>query len=302
MRALVVGGSGQIGGWLLRHLAERGHEGIGTFATVPYPGLIPLDASETDSAREFVRSTAPDVLFYPAGFTWVDACERNSARAYAANVEQPLAVARVAAERGARVVYFSTDYVFDGRSGPNREEDEPNPLSVYGRSKLDAEHAFLREFQNSALIIRTSWVFGPERQGKNFAYQVVRSLRRGQTVVCPSDQSSSPTYGPDVALAAIRLAEMRVGDVIHVAGPETITRPRFGEAIAEAFGLDASGIATKPTAELGQEAQRPLQGGLATDRLAGFLPGAMRSLMPALEDFRNRVAAGEAWAAPMALA
>src|SRR4051794_22510804 len=141
MRAVVVGGSGQIGGWLLRTLAERGHTTVGTYATVAFPELVHLDASDLSGAASWLRAQAPDVVFYPAGFTWVDGCERDPARARAANVDQPLNLARAAAEGGARFVYFSTDYVFDGRDGPYDESARPRPLSAYGRSKLEAERA-----------------------------------------------------------------------------------------------------------------------------------------------------------------
>src|SRR5580704_2992659 len=97
MRAVVIGGSGQIGGWLLRWLAERGHCAVGTYATVPFPGLVPVDAADLVGAAAWLRGQQPDVVFYPAGFTWVDGCERDPARARAANLEQPLNLACVAA-------------------------------------------------------------------------------------------------------------------------------------------------------------------------------------------------------------
>src|SRR5262245_59882911 len=101
MRAVVIGASGQIGGWLLRELAGRGHDSVGTYATVPFPGLAPLDAANLIEAAEWLRGQRPDVVFYPAGFTWVDGCERDPARARSANLEQPLNLARVAADQGA---------------------------------------------------------------------------------------------------------------------------------------------------------------------------------------------------------
>src|SRR4051794_23680106 len=113
MRAVVVGGSGQIGGWLLRVLAQRGHDALGTYATTALPGLVRLDAADLEGSAAWVRGRGAEVVFYPAGFTWVDACEREPHRARAANLEQPLNLARAAAESGARFVYFSTDYVFD---------------------------------------------------------------------------------------------------------------------------------------------------------------------------------------------
>lgn len=300
MRAIVVGGSGQIGGWLLKHLADRGHEAVGTYASMPFPGLEPLDAADHAASAAWVRSQRPDVVFYPAGFTWVDGCERDPARARAANQEDPLNLARAAADVGARSVSFSTDYVFDGERGPYAEDDPPNPLSVYGKAKHEAEVAMAEALGEKVLILRTCWVFGPERQGKNFAYQLVKALRAGKPLPCPSDQWSSPSYGPDVALAAVRLAEEGRSGLWHVAGPETIARPDFARALAEGFGLDPSGIVSKPTAELGQGAPRPLRGGLRNVRIERHFPGLMRPLGAAIPDFLERLDAHEGWADPRA--
>jgi dTDP-4-dehydrorhamnose reductase len=300
MRAIVIGGSGQIGGWLLRVLAERGHTALGTYATVPVPGLVRLDASEREAAASWLRSQEADVVFYPAGFTWVDGCERDPGRARASNLEEPLNLARVAADRGARFVSFSTDYVFDGRSGPYAEGAEARPPNAYGRAKLDAEAALADTLGEALLVVRTCWVYGPERQGKNFAYQLVRTLRAGKTLACPSDQISSPSYGPDVAQAVVRLLEGRHAGLIHVAGPQWVERPSFARAVAEAFGLDPGLIVARPTAELGQGAPRPLKGGLLTPRLDAVLPGVMRPMGTALADFRTRLDAAEGWADPLA--
>ncbi len=289
LRAVVLGGSGQIGGWLLRVLAERGHHAIGTYASVPFPGLYPLDAGNREAAALWLNAQTPNVVFYPAGFTWVDGCERDPARAYAANLEEPLNLARTAAARGARFVYFSTDYVFDGAVGPYSEESPTNPLSVYGRSKCDAERALADELGDAQLTVRTSWVFGPERQGKNFAYQLARSLGAGQRLVCPGDQVSSPSYGPDVARAVVLLAEARQSGLIHVAGSEIIDRMSFARAIATALGLDRSLIDSRPTASLGQDALRPLCGGLLTPRLDRWQAGLMRPIGESLDDFCRKL-------------
>jgi dTDP-4-dehydrorhamnose reductase len=297
VRAVVIGGSGQIGGWLLRHLALRGHEAVGTFASVPVPGLHRLDSAGPDTLA-WLREQRPDVVFYPAGLTWVDGCERDPALAAASNLDQPLTIARAACEAGARFVYFSTDYVFDGSAGPSGESDAPAPLNVYGRVKLQAERALAEEFDDAVLVARTCWVYGPERQGKNFAYQLVRALRDGRPFACPSDQWANPSYGPDVALAAVRCAEERLGGVIHLAGPRWTDRPSFARAIAEAFGLDASPVRIAPTGELNQGAPRPLRSGLRSERLGSFLPGLIRDLPEALADFRGRLAVGEPWATP----
>src|SRR3954453_10881228 len=239
MKAVVIGGSGQIGGWLLRWLGRRGHGAVGTYATAPFPGLVPLDAADLAGAAAWLREQRADVVFYPAGFTWVDGCERDPGRARSANLEEPLNLARAAADQGARFVYFSTDYVFDGRGGPYAEDDPPNPLSVYGRSKEEAERALAEALGDAQVPVRTTWVLGPERQGKNFAYQLARTLGEGRPLVCPSDQVSNPSYGPDVARAVVALAEAGHSGLVHVAGPDWIDRVAFARALADAFGLDA---------------------------------------------------------------
>lgn len=289
MKAIVVGGSGQIGGWLLRVLDERGHEAVGTFATAAYPGLVHLDAADSKGSAAWLRDQRPDVVFYPAGFTWVDGCERDPERCRAANVEQPLNLARAAAEVGARFVHFSTDYVFDGREGPYREAATPNPLSEYGRAKLEAERLLTEELGEAVLVARTCWVFGPERQGKNFAYQLARTLAEGKPLACPSDQFSSPSYGPDVALASVRLAELGESGVIHVAGPEWMSRLKFARKVAFWLRLDFEQVVGRPTVELGQGAPRPLNGGLLTPRLDALLPRMISRLDDAMLDFRERL-------------
>ena len=252
------------------------------------------------ASTDWLRGQRADVVFYPAGFTWVDGCERDPARARAANLDQPLTLARAAAETGARFVYFSTDYVFDGQDGPYDEDDPPRPLSEYGKAKLEAERALAEALGEAQLTVRTSWVFGPERQGKNFAYQLAKTLRQGKPLVCPSDQVSSPSYGPDVADAVVGLVEQGRSGLVHVAGPEVVDRVRFARELAVAFGLDPGGIVGKTTAELAQGAPRPLSGGLLINRLESWQPGAMRPLAQTLPDFVGASAAPEGWARPLA--
>ena len=122
-------------------------------------------------------------------------------------------------------------------------------------------------------------------------------------MTCPSDQVSSPSYGPDVARAVLMLVEAGASGLIHVVGPEIIDRVRFAHAVARAFHLDASLAIGKPTAELGQGAPRPLNAGLLIDRLEACKPGLMRPLSAALDDFRAKLDAPElrTWLAPVTM-
>ncbi|HET8532835.1 MAG TPA: sugar nucleotide-binding protein, partial [Methylomirabilota bacterium] len=170
MRALVIGASGQVGAALLRALRARGHDAIGTWAHHAYPGLVPLDLADGAALERLLADGRPDWVLCPAALSHVDYCEEHPDEAFAVNVHAPLAAARAAARVGAGFVYYSSDYVFDGVGGPYTEEAPPHPLGVYGRSKAEGERA-VQGALDRALVVRTSVVYGPERQEKNFVYQ-----------------------------------------------------------------------------------------------------------------------------------
>ncbi len=169
---------------------------MGTYATIAYPDLFPLDASHLEDSAGYIYAHRPDVVFYPAGFTWVDGCERDPAKARSANLEQPLNIARAVAKRGGRFVGFSTDYVFDGTTGPNTEHDPPNPLSVYGKVKLEAENEIARELGDHQLTIRTSWVFGPDAPGQELRVSACEDVTVRQAIGCAFGSNLEPKLWP----------------------------------------------------------------------------------------------------------
>jgi dTDP-4-dehydrorhamnose reductase len=206
-----------------------------------------------------------DAVFFAAAYTHVDGCEADPARAFAVNRDAPAAAAREAARRRTPFVVYSTEYVFDGIAEPYAEDAAPRPLSVYGRSKLECEQAVLAAHPD-ALVIRTSVLYGIDRQQKNFVYQTVRRARARERMKVPNDQRSSPTYVEDLATASIALVGKREHGVLHVAGPEILDRARFAQAICEAFGFDPGLVDPVPTAALAQPTPRPLAAGLSIDR------------------------------------
>lgn len=270
MRALVIGASGQVGAALHGHLAARGHSVIGTYHRVPRPGLRLLDLGDVAAVERMIREARPAWVFCPAGLTHVDFCEDHPQEAFRNNRDAPAAAARVAALTGARFVYYSTEYVFDGRAGPYGEDDPPRPLSVYGRSKLEGERA-VQEADPRALVIRTAVVYGPEPQGKNFVYQLLQRARSGQPMTIPADQRSSPTYNQDLAAATAEAAERALSGVLHLAGPIVLDRHAFALTICEVFTLDSGQVESVTTATLGQRAARPLNAGLKIERARGLL-------------------------------
>jgi dTDP-4-dehydrorhamnose reductase len=286
MRALVIGASGQVGAALMNALRGRGHEARGTYAKYPAPGLDPLELGDHATVARAVAAARPDWVFCPAGLSHVDYCEDHADEAMAANRDGPAAAARAAAAAGAGFVYYSSDYVFDGVGGPFGEDDAPRPLGVYGRSKQEGEQAVLAACRR-AVIIRTSVVYGPERQEKNFVYQLIRASREGREFRLAVDQHASPSYNPDVAAASVELCERELLGLWHVAGPEVLDRYAFAVLIGKEFGLDGSRLTAVTTAALGQKARRPLDGGLKVAKAQARLATPLRAPAPGLRAMRE---------------
>jgi dTDP-4-dehydrorhamnose reductase len=289
MHTLIIGSAGQVGGALLERL---GAEARGADLAPAGPEELRVDIGafgrDPEAAARWVGSLAPRVVHLVAAWTWVDGCEGDPARAFLLNRDAAAALAAAARRAGARSVFYSTEYVFDGARGPYREDDPTHPVSVYGRSKLEAEGA-VRAADPDALILRTTVVYGPEAQGKNFAYQLAERLGAGQRMRVPADQISTPTYNRDLADAAVRLVASGARGVVHVTGEDLLDRAEFARRLARAAGLDAGLIDAVPTAALGQKAARPLRAGLRIDRLRTLAPGFRpRSVEAAVADWRER--------------
>ena len=286
MRALVIGASGQVGAALLSALRARGHEARGTYGHHAAPGLEPLDLADHAAVARVVTNARPDWVFCPAGLSHVDYCEDHVHEAFAANRDGPAAAARAADATGAGFVFYSSDYVFDGVTGPFGESDTPRPLSVYGRSKHEGERAVQADCRR-AVVIRTSVVYGPERQEKNFVYQLIRASREGRGFQLASDQRASPSYNPDVAAASVELCERGLTGLWHIAGPEVLDRSAFARLICTEFGLDASRLTSTTTAALAQKAVRPLDGGLKVGKAQAELKTRLRSPAEGLHAMRE---------------
>jgi dTDP-4-dehydrorhamnose reductase len=228
-------------------------------------------------------------VYFAAAYTHVDGCETDPDRAFAVNRDAPAAAAREAARRRVPFVVYSTEYVFDGTAEPYGEDDATHPLSVYGRSKLEGEQAVLTVHPD-ALVIRTSVVYGLDRQEKNFVYQTLRRGRAGERMTVANDQRSSPTYVEDLAAASIALVGKRQHGTLHVAGPEIMDRYRFAGTICDVFGLDPGFIEGRSTAALAQSTPRPLGGGLSVDR-ARSLGVTVRGAVAGLTAMREALGA-----------
>jgi dTDP-4-dehydrorhamnose reductase len=293
MRALVIGASGQVGAALLTALAARGHAATGTYAHSAADGLASLDVTDTAAVERAIAQARPDWVFCPAGLTHVDRCEDHPDEAFAINRDGPLGAARAAIRLGAGFVYYSTEYVFDGTAGPYAEDDKANPISIYGRSKWEGERAVL-DLGGRVVVVRTTVVYGPDRQEKNFVYQLIRNCRSGQGMRIPGDQVSSPTYNVDLADACVELCERGLGGVYHLAGAGVLDRFAFARIACQVFALDSSRLQPVTTADLGQTAPRPLRAGLAIGKAQANLKTRLRGAEEGLWAMRQALeAAGQ---------
>jgi dTDP-4-dehydrorhamnose reductase len=272
-RHLVLGATGQVGRELLRALADQGLEAIGS--GLKNPADVAVDLARPEDVARVLDAVRPTVVWVAAALTHVDGCEADPHASLAINVRGPEAVASWARRHEARVVFFSTDYVFDGASGPYGEDDPTNPLSVYGRHKLWAEQRMLNILPGGVLVLRTCWVYGRGAAGQGFIDRLVASLASGSRVRLPADQWGNPTAAPDLAAAAVDLLQRGASGVWHAAGPEWMSRAEWGMRVAKRFGVDASLIDPAPTSTLSQAAPRPLRGGLESFRTAARLGRAL---------------------------
>lgn len=270
-RILVLGATGQLGAALCRQL---GPAAIPAARRPPSPDWITLDLTTlTATPDELVTTHKLTAIICSAGATDVERCQSDHAWADAANHLGPLALARAAANARIPFVFYSTDYVFDGTDknpGPYREDAPTHPLSVYGGTKREGEIEILKTHP-AALVLRTTTVYGPDPQAKNFLYTLRRLLSSGQTMRVPTDQLATPTYNEDLAAATLALLRGGHTGLFHAAGPTMLSRIDFARLACRLLSLDDSLLIPLATAELNQRAARPLIAGLDSTKLTTTL-------------------------------
>lgn len=277
-RPLLFGATGQVGSELLT---------MGRFQVVP---RAEADLTDPGALAACVLRHRPPMVINAAAYTAVDRAESDSRAAFAINRDGPAALAAACATLGIPLIHLSTDYVFDGtKSGAYRPEDRPNPLSVYGLSKLAGEDA-IRALHRTAVILRTAWVFGPRRD--NFVKTMVRLADRPDLRVV-DDQWGGPTAARDVAQAVMTIAAawnrgQGVPGTFHFCGGPPVSRFGFAQAIFDAMGLGPR-LTAIPTSAYPLPARRPANSmlectslfdayGIAMPDWRPTLPGILRML------------------------
>ncbi len=287
--SLVIGASGLVGGHLMRVITTRGEPVVGTHSGESLDGFESLDIRSAPAVETLVKRVRPQIVYLPAALTNVDHCELHPEESYAVNVLGVRNVTQAAQEIGSKVVFFSSDYIFDGTSGPYREDDAPRPLSVYGQHKVLGENV-VSQLASHALIIRTTVVYGTERAGKNFMYRLWRTLRAGKPLRVPIDQIGSPTYAPNMTAVVRELVQRGASGVFHVAGSAVVDRYLFAREAVAAFGLDSALLEPVKTEELGQPARRPLRAGLRIDKVRAAVSTPLLDYREGLRAMQKEVA------------
>ena len=224
-RTLITGAGGQVG------LAVQAAVPEG-WSVVPC-GAAELDVTDADRVRAAFERERPTVVIHAAAFTAVEAAETEVDRAELVNVRGTANVAQAARGVGARLIYLSTDFVFDGASGhPYAPDDPPNPLGVYGRTKLAGEREVQQILGDAALVIRTAWVYSEHR--RNFVQTMLRLMREAPEVAVVGDQVGTPTWARSLALALwSACAQPQVHGVLHWTDAGVASWYDFAVAIQE---------------------------------------------------------------------
>ncbi|MBI4057174.1 MAG: SDR family oxidoreductase [Elusimicrobia bacterium] len=271
MNVLVIGSSGQVGSALFKQSKSTPwiKNVFGTYKAHLRPGLVHLDLQDPRSIHDAFEKTQPQAVIHCSALTAVDYCEDHPEEAHRINVLGTEQVLKACQKHGARLITLSTDYVFDGKNGPYGEEDPCRPLSVYGRSKWEAEQRVLTDV--GSLVIRSTVIYSYDLSSLNFLMQLIKNLSEKRPMQVPNDQVSNPTYAPNLAEVILRLINKRACGIYHVVGPDWLNRYEFALQAAEVLGLDKSLITPQKTSELNQRALRPLEAGLKTDKVRAEL-------------------------------
>jgi len=257
LNALVLGANGQLGTELVRLL--------GTDCAVPHEQLSITDAEAVDA---LVASRRPELVFNCAAYNFVDRAESEPDLAFAVNAQGALHVARSCRRQGATLVHFSTNFVFDGaHDQPYVEADEPAPLSVYSRSKLEGERLALQA-GGHVLIVRTAAVFGGPQ---SFPQRILERARSGEKLRVVSDQRVNPTFARDLAAAALEMAEHGMAGIVHAVAEGCAGWDDFARSVLAEGAIEME-VESIPTDAYPAAARRPLNGCLASTRFKALRP------------------------------
>lgn len=268
---LITGGNGLLGYHLTRVYGDSTWNILSTdihdHILSPGTSYSPLNICDKNAVFTLCNEFKPSLILNAAAFTNVDDCETSIDTAFAVNTFGPRYLAEWCSLNPCKLIHFSTDYLFNGEDGPYNETACPDPINIYGLSKLGGESQ-IRRILNNHLIIRTNVLFGKGPTEKaSFVRWVVESLRNHKLIHVVDDQYSNPTWSDDLALAVKHLDQLELTGVIHYGGSDYLNRYEFACLVSDIFDLDKTLIHPITTDRLALAAPRPLKGGLDISRV-----------------------------------
>jgi dTDP-4-dehydrorhamnose reductase len=287
MRILVTGASGQLGAYLLRELRRRGFEPAAWSGaqTGELFGcrLEPVNLADADAVCRAFASDAPDVVLHAAAMARIADCYRDAATARRVNFEAIAQLNDLCVAAGVRLVYVSTDLVFDGRRGNYREDDAAKPVSVYGRTKLAAEQVVLSS--PAGLVLRASLLYGPSLTGRSaFFDEQIAAIVGRRPVKLFIDEWRTPLDLPTAAAALVTLALSDRAGLFHIGGPQRLSRWQMGQEIAVFLGAGGAMITAARQADVPTPEPRPCDVSLDCSKWRAAFPNeqwpTMREALP----------------------
>jgi len=226
-----------------------------------------MDILDVEQVEFVLKKYKPDALIHTAAMTNVDTCHEDSDACWQLNVEATQNLASLCEKLGIHFIYVSTDFVFDGLNGPYQEEDEPKPVSFYGKSKLEAERV-TQNMKGDWAIIRTILVYGilKDMSRSNIVLWAKGALEKGKPINVVNDQWRMPTLAEDLADACLLAVEHRAKGIYHISGKDMMTIVDLVRKVADFWNLDKSLINEISSDSLGQEAKRPKKTGFILDK------------------------------------
>jgi dTDP-4-dehydrorhamnose reductase len=279
-RVLITGAKGMLGLDLTEELSGR-YEVYGR-------DIDDFDITKAKETMDAIMETRPDIVIHAAGYTDVDGCETHVELAHSVNGVGTKNVASVCRELGSKMVYISTDYVFDGtKSGAYSEEDPTCPINTYGRSKLEGEQ-WVRTLVGQFAIVRTAWLFGSG--GKNFVKTILKLAREKGALSVVNDQVGSPTYTVDLSRAIDVLTERGGKGIYHITNDGTCSWYEYTQEILAMSGLGNISVHPMSSDQLNRAAKRPCNSVLDRGKFERETSYRMRPWREALRDYLKREA------------
>jgi dTDP-4-dehydrorhamnose reductase len=267
MGLLVTGASGLLGNKIVE-LTKNDYTVIPLHNTKPlHLNSLKLDITNAIEVLNLLQKLKPDVVIHTASETNVDRCEIEREHAWKTNAEGTRNIALTCSKVGAKLVYISTDYVFDGEKGNYEEQDKPNPVNYYGLTKFEGENQ-VTHFCKNHVILRTSVLYGWHPWKQNFATWVINSLKQNKELTVVEDHYNTPTLADNLAEMALEAVQKDLQGLYHASGSERISRYEFAKQIAKEFNLNQSLIKPIKMSQLtAWIAKRPRDSSLNTDKI-----------------------------------